>query len=99
MTRAHDRTRVACIGAAAVAFVWYSYVVNPLPILVVYNRMLARYVDNSPIIAGHDTLFPWTRKLEENWHVVRSELGMVLRERNRIPLFQQVDLGQLIITR
>jgi len=38
--------------------------------------------------------FPWTRRLEENWKMIRAELDEVMRHRKDLPNFQDISPDQ-----
>lgn len=53
-------------------------------------------IDTTPFLS-YDT-FPWTKKLEAHWVVIRDELQEVLQEREQIPNFQDILENQKSIT-
>jgi ornithine lipid ester-linked acyl 2-hydroxylase len=42
--------------------------------------------------------FPWVRHIEENWTVIREELGRVLEDHAALPNFQDISKDQIEIT-
>ncbi|MGA2320419.1 MAG: aspartyl/asparaginyl beta-hydroxylase domain-containing protein [Solirubrobacteraceae bacterium] len=43
-------------------------------------------------------LFPWVKQIEENWTVIREDLGRVLDDREALPNFQDISKDQIEIT-
>jgi ornithine lipid ester-linked acyl 2-hydroxylase len=43
-------------------------------------------------------LFPWVEEVEEQWHVVRSEVERLLADREALPNFQDISQDQITIT-
>ncbi len=56
----------------------------------------ASLVDTTAFLNPRD--FPWTAALEENWHLMRAELGEVLRFTGSIPAFHEISPDQKSIT-
>ncbi|HKK47204.1 MAG TPA: aspartyl/asparaginyl beta-hydroxylase domain-containing protein [Balneolaceae bacterium] len=44
------------------------------------------------------TEFPWTRRLEDNWKVIRDELDEILKNKDAIPNFQDISEDQKALT-
>ncbi len=42
--------------------------------------------------------FPWARRLEDNWQLIRAELDRVLEDREHLPNFQDISVDQATIT-
>ncbi|HEY7932764.1 MAG TPA: aspartyl/asparaginyl beta-hydroxylase domain-containing protein [Solirubrobacteraceae bacterium] len=42
--------------------------------------------------------FPWVKRIEENWTVIREELQAVLEDREALPNFQEISKDQIEIT-
>jgi beta-hydroxylase len=42
--------------------------------------------------------FPWARKLESDWQLIRTELDRVLEDREHLPNFQDISTDQITIT-
>jgi aspartyl/asparaginyl beta-hydroxylase (cupin superfamily) len=42
--------------------------------------------------------FPWARRLEADWHLIRAELDQVLEDREHLPNFQDISVDQATIT-
>ncbi len=63
------------------------------------ERLLRRYsrVPNTPFLDSDQ--LPWIAELEANWPVIRGELEQVLRQRERLPNFQDISRDQINITR
>ncbi|MCS7298196.1 MAG: aspartyl/asparaginyl beta-hydroxylase domain-containing protein [Bacteroidia bacterium] len=36
------------------------------------------------------SLFPWTKELEDNWHLIRAELDKVLERKDELPAFHEI---------
>jgi beta-hydroxylase len=63
------------------------------------EHVIRRYslVDTTPF--PDSSQFQWTAELEANWPLIRRELDAVLRERERLPSFQDISKDQTNITR
>lgn len=57
-----------------------------------------RYLARNSLVGDHPffdaNLFPYNRKLEDNWEVVRAELDRLLEHRDQIPPFHQISPDQ-----
>ncbi|MBA3386217.1 MAG: aspartyl/asparaginyl beta-hydroxylase domain-containing protein [Verrucomicrobiota bacterium] len=52
----------------------------------------ASLIGDQPFFSGAH--FPWATQLEENWHVIREELDVVLQHRENLPNFQDISPDQ-----
>lgn len=43
--------------------------------------------------------FPWTKALEQQWHLIRAELDGLIEERDSLPNFQDVSPRQYALTK
>ncbi len=62
------------------------------------ERLIARFspLGEPAIFDRRD--FPWAAELEANWWAIRKELEEVLKERDRLPNFQEVSRDQASLT-
>ena len=62
------------------------------------ERWLARHsaVGDRPFFDVDE--FPWARRLEDNWQVIRAELDRVLEDQEQLPNFQDISTDQASIT-
>lgn len=62
------------------------------------DRLIARQSKvGNPAFFSPDT-FPWSRRLEYRWRRIRCELDQVLRDRARLPRFQDISEDQARIS-
>lgn len=63
-----------------------------------FERLIARSspLGEPPVFDRRD--FPWAAELEANWQAIRRELEEVLKERERLPNFQEVSRDQASLT-
>ncbi len=63
-----------------------------------FERLIARYSPHGNATFIDAAKFPWTKKLEDNWMDIRTELDEVLKYRDNIPNFQDISEDQKILT-
>lgn len=63
------------------------------------EKLMERYseVPTTPFLDPEQ--FKWTKRLEDNWHVMRKELDQILKNKHAIPNFQDISEDQKSITK
>jgi len=63
---------------------------------VIFN--FERKIDRLSLLEGgpfyRSEVFPWARRIESRWRAIRAELDEVLADRDRIPLFHEIQAEQ-----
>lgn len=66
-------------------------------------RRIEKLIVSQSLVGEHEFFDPkeffWTVELENNWRTIRSELEEVLKERERLPNFQDISTDQRSLTR
>lgn len=67
-----------------------------------FGRSVENLIKRTSSVGDHtffDTAeFPWTKTLEQQWHLIRAELDGLIEERDSLPNFQDVSPRQYAIT-
>lgn len=63
------------------------------------EKIMKKYsqVPTTPFLDSKD--FPWTKRLEDNWQVIRAELDDILKNKEAIPNFQDISEDQKALTK
>jgi ornithine lipid ester-linked acyl 2-hydroxylase len=87
-----ERSLTAKLSVRAANLTIYHCLLRPMEWLVRRYSTVGRHPFFNP------AEFDWIRRAEAGWTVIRDELRAVLRERERIPSFQEISPEQLRIT-
>ena len=77
--------------ATIVALIIISYLYSPFTPI---NALIGLFMRNPPIIRSKEEMirfFPESKILEENWKTIRGEVTKLLKNRDKIPKFHEVD--------
>ncbi|MGD8428108.1 MAG: aspartyl/asparaginyl beta-hydroxylase domain-containing protein [Balneolaceae bacterium] len=68
-------------------------------VLWTIEKVMEKYskVPTTPFLDPSD--FPWTKRLEDNWHLMRAELDEILKNKDAIPNFQDISEDQKALTK
>ena len=58
------------------------------------EHMIARYSAIDNYFFFDPDCFPWTSTLEDNWHVIRKELDLILKSTEQLPGFHDISKDQ-----
>lgn len=77
---------------------WYKRRIL-FPLLIGLERLIGRLslVGNPAVFPAG--AFPWTRRLEDNWELIRTELDAILAHEAALPALQDIQQEQQYITR
>ena len=74
-----------------------AYFIMPGIIILVYSQLLKLFVKNPPYL-DLEKNFPESKLIRENWEVIKDELQNVLKFKESVPKFHEVDNIQRFIS-
>jgi beta-hydroxylase len=83
--------------AVLAGLVILAFFIQPGLLTLPYSKIISLFVKNPPYL-DKDVYFPESKILEENWEVIREELGVILQNNENVPKFHEIDSIQRFIS-